>query len=93
MANARVRELQNLNKALVERDGLKASFHAPESFVANVVGTCEVKVATRLKGLVNLVKAGHEVSTAQFDLLTLCIDGARVGSFSELEKHAKGVAL
>lgn len=48
-------------------------------FIANVILTQHVNPSARLKGLVQLLKTGHEVRTAQFSIDTLVIDGMQRG--------------
>lgn len=45
------------------------------SFVLNVVMNHHRKPAVMILGLANLLEAGHEVRTGQFDLDVLVIDG------------------
>lgn len=49
------------------------------AFVANVILTQHRNAAAKLKGLVEILKAGHEVRTAQFSMDTLLIDGEQRG--------------
>jgi len=46
-----------------------------DSFLVNVIQNWHRSPYTKLQGLLNLVKAGHEVRTAQFDIDRLIIDG------------------
>lgn len=93
------RELRALDVSLenreVERSCRTASIDeihasrnlATENFVANVIGTSGVKLVTRLRGLRALVDHGLDVSTGQFDLFALVVDGWNVdGGFARLEK-------
>lgn len=45
------------------------------SFLANVIFTGCGHPAKKLAGLVKLLNAGHQVSTQQFEMFKLCIDG------------------
>ena len=54
-------------------------FGAEAGFVANVVINHHRNAARKLKGLVEILKAGHDVRTAQFGLDILMIDGTRQG--------------
>lgn len=45
------------------------------SFLANVIFTGCGHPAKKLAGLVELLNAGHQVSTQQFEMFKLCIDG------------------
>ena len=47
------------------------------AFVANVVMNWHREPARKLKGLVNLLKAGHSVQTAQTAIDVLLIDGVK----------------
>lgn len=48
-------------------------------FIANVILTQHRNPSAKLNGLVELLKAGHEVRTAQFSIDTLLIDGYERG--------------
>ena len=58
-------ELSTTAKLLREIDG----FGRGAQFVANIVQTRMTKPTTRLRGLLALLKAGHEVSTPNTDVL------------------------
>lgn len=62
--------------------------HRESSFAANVIYCNCSNRAKKIKGLYNLIKSGHQVTTPHnFDMFTVCIDG-RIVEMSELEKHA-----
>jgi hypothetical protein len=69
-------------------------------FLANVILTSHRNPVAKLRGLVTLLKAGHECRTAQFDLDILVIDGKRYGwevlespaVIKEWAKYAESVA-
>jgi len=61
------------------------------SFLANVILTNHRGVNRKLRGLVNLLNAGHQVSVAQFSIDLLTIDGRMGYSFSVLEQFALGL--
>lgn len=46
-----------------------------DSFLVNVIQNCHRSPMTKLRGLLNLTRAGHTARTAQFDLDRLLIDG------------------
>ena len=46
-----------------------------DSFLVNVIQNWHKTPGSKLMGLLNLVKAGHEVRTAQFAIDRLIIDG------------------
>ena len=69
-------------EAYAEADRLGAGF------VANVILNWHGRPFAKLIGLIALLRAGHEVRTAQFDLGTLVIDGERA-DWSALEKAAE----
>lgn len=48
-------------------------------FLANVISAQHGNPARKLKGLVDLLKSGHDVRTAQFSIDTLIIDGRQMG--------------
>lgn len=93
------RELRALDVSLenreVERDPTSSidEIHAsrtraPEGFVANVISTSGGKVVAQLRGLRDLVDRNFDVSTGQFDLFSLVVDGFHVGGFERLEDPA-----
>ena len=53
-------------------------------FIANVILTQHSNPTAKLRGLVKLLKEGHEVRTGQFSIDTLVIDG-RVYGWEVLE--------
>lgn len=57
------------------------------SFLVNVIQCQHSKPMTKIRGLYNLVNAGHSVRTAQCDIDVLLIDDEHV-SWSILEEYA-----
>lgn len=57
------------------------------SFLANVVTNGCRRPARKLRGLLNLLLAGHAVQCAQFDTMTFTVDGAGRHDLSALEDH------
>lgn len=55
-----------------------AQFGPEAAFVANLIATREPRAAAKLRGLVALLRAGHDVRTAQFDADVLIIDGRKM---------------
>ena len=49
------------------------------AFIANVILTQHSNPSRKLKGLVDLLKSGHEVRAGQFSIDTLVIDGRQMG--------------
>lgn len=63
-------------------------------FLANVIRTHHRNPARKLKGLLELLRAGHTARTAQFEIDVLVIDGKRFGwEYLEspvlVDRHAK----
>ncbi len=83
------RELRALNVSLENREARSTSHatrnRAPEGFVANVISTSGGQAVARLRGLRDLVDRNFDVSTGQFDLFALVVDGFHVGGFERLE--------
>ena len=77
--------LAKLTKAEAYREAQEYGLQA--AHVANVIVCWHRRPFARLIGLLALLRAGHEVRTAQFDLDTLVIDGERA-EWSALERVA-----
>jgi hypothetical protein len=54
-------------------------FGSEASFVANVIRNHHSHQAAKLRGLLQILKAGHSVRTAQFNIDILIIDGRKFG--------------
>ena len=55
-------------------------------FLANIIKTHHRNPAKKIKGLVMLLKNGHQVRTGQFEIDVLVVDGVRMG-WDILESH------
>jgi hypothetical protein len=62
------------------------AFGSNAGFVANVILNGHSRPTTKLAGLVELLRAGHEVSCVSFHIDILWIDGGGRYSYSDLEK-------
>ena len=56
-----------------------SEFGEAAAFVGNLILTQHSKSVSKLKGLLGLLKKGHEVRTAQFSTDILIIDGKKFG--------------
>lgn len=56
---------------------IRIRFGTDAGFIANVIATQHRNRARKLRGLLGLLRAGHEVRIAQFDLDVLLVDNAR----------------
>ena len=63
---------------IAEMQAQAALFGHEAAFVANVIATRHRNRARKLRGLLRLLEAGHDVRTRQFDSDTVIVDGRRV---------------
>lgn len=63
---------------IAEMQAQAALFGHDAAFVANVIATRHSNRARKLRGLLSLLEAGHDVTTRQFDSDTVIVDGRRV---------------